>query len=73
MDRDRQHVVALPESLLYAVAVVRVEVDVGDTQPGMLGGDGIDCDCEIVVDAESGGSVVVRVVQTASRAEGAAW
>ena len=72
MDRERQHVGALPEGLLDAVAVVRVDVDVGDAQTGVLERGRADRDGEVVVDAEAGGPVAVRVVQAAGGVERAA-
>ena len=67
--RDGEDVGALVERLLNAVAVVHVDVDVGDPQAGVLGGGASDGDRGVVVDAEAGGAVAVRVVQAAGGRE----
>ena len=61
---DREHPRVVPEDLLDAVAVVDVDVDVGDPL-GAVGEQLLDADRDVVVDAEAARPVGHRVVQAA--------
>lgn len=68
VEGDGEHAAVVVEGVLDAVAVVNVDVDVGDAQPlaeQPLYGDG-----GVVEDAEAGGEVRAAVVEAAAVAEG---
>ena len=63
--RDREHPRVVPEHPLDAVAVVHVDVDVGDPL-GAVVEQPLDADGDVVVDAEAGRVAAHRVVQAAA-------
>ena len=65
VQRDRQHPGVVPEDALDAVAVVHVDVDVGDPL-GAVVEQPLDAHGDVVVDAEAGGVARHRVVQAAA-------
>ena len=65
VDRHRQHPGVVVERGLHAVAVVRVDVDVGDLVDARVE-QRLDAQRDVVVDAEAGGVVGHRVVQAAA-------
>ena len=69
MDRDREHPRVVPEARLHAVAVMHVDVDVGDPLSA-LREQPRDADGRVVVHAEPRGTVGHRVVETPGRVEG---
>ncbi len=69
MHRERKDVGAIRERALDPVAVVRVDVDVRDAETGVLGERSFDRDRHVVVDAEAGRVVGVRVMQPTSGRE----
>ena len=66
----RQHAVRLVESLLHRIAVVGVDVDVGDTQPPLHGP--LDGHHRIVEVTEAGSSAGVGMMPAAGHIEGGA-
>ena len=64
MDREREHARVVPEDRLDAVAVVRVQVDVGDPL-GAGVEQALDRGSGVVVDAEAGGGASLRVMHAA--------
>ena len=70
VQRDREHPGVVVERRLHAVAVVDVDVDVGDALEAVVQQPG-DGDRAVVVDAEARGPVGHRVVQPARDVDGA--
>ena len=64
-----QHVGILLERVEHAVAVMRVDVDVGDAANAVEPARGFDRDAAVVEDAEARGDVARRVMQPADRNE----
>ena len=67
MHADRQYPRVVPEGRLHAIAVVDVNVDIGDSLGALLEEPG-DRDRRIVVDAEAAGVAAHGVVQAAGDA-----
>ncbi len=68
VEGDGEHAVVVVEGVLYPVAVVDVDVDVGNAQPLLQ--QPVDGYGRVVEDAEAGGEVGAAVMQTAAVAEG---
>ena len=67
-EHDRRIVL---ESIVNAVTVVRIDVDVGDAREAMLPLEALDHDADVVEHAEAGGMGAPGVVQSRDRHEAA--
>src|SRR5205814_2751202 len=67
VEGDGEHVRVVVEDLLHAIAVMHVDVDVGDAVSVLL--EPVAGDRRIVVRAEARGAAAVRVMESAGRAE----
>jgi len=67
LDRKRQHAGVIIEGTLHTIAVVCVQVNIRNSKS--QGPEPLYHDCGVVVDAETGGPVRHRMVQTTSEVD----